>query len=259
MKLEGHTVLITGGSGGIGYELARQLVQRGNTVIVTGRDSNRLQRAKKGLPELHTIQSDVSQSKDIDSLYEQVTRQFPKLDVLVNNAGVMRALNIQAGEQSLEKFTQEININLLGPIWMVKRFLPHLKAQREPAVINVSSGLAFVPLPVFPVYCATKAAVHSFSLSLRAQLKKTPIRVFELMPPATRTDLFADADARFLEGVSLMGVEDMVQECIRGIERDKLEIRPGQSNSLRLMDRLAPNFIQGQLSKTVNILLEGSG
>lgn len=258
MNLQGNTVLITGGAGGIGFELSKNLLERGNTVIATGRDRGKLELAQKQLPKLWIIESDVSKAGEVDSLCVRVTQEFPQLNVVVNNAGVMREINLHSDEHDLEDLTREIDTNLKGPIWMAKRFLSHLKSMPSAAIINVSSGLAFVPLPISPVYCATKAAVHSFTLSLRAQLKNTKIKVFELLPPATQTALLRDFEASDLEGVAVMKVEEMVRQCLRGVERDELEIRPGQSNQLKLMNRLAPGFILSQLSKPVDRMLERS-
>src|SRR6266481_2448580 len=111
----------------------------------------------------HTFRSDVSDPKAIATLYEKVTKQFPDLNILINNAGIMREINVHDKAGSLEDITREIEINLSGPIRMVKQFLPHLKTKSEAAIMNVSSGLAFVPLPISPVYCATKAGLHSFT------------------------------------------------------------------------------------------------
>lgn len=254
MKLDGNTVLITGGTSGIGLELAKELLKRGNAVIITGRDRERLERAKKQLPELHTIQSDASRIADIDSLFARVTQEFPVLNVLVNNAGVMRTINLHSEDQSLDELTREIDINFKGPVWMVKRFLPHLKKMPSAAIVNVSSGLAFVPLPSSPIYCATKAAMNSFTRSLRVQLKKTAVKVFELAPPTTETGLF-DTKSPDLQGVTIMKVDELVRQFLKGFEKDHLEIRPGQANSLKFMNRVAPEFILTQLSKPVDRML----
>ena len=255
MKLDGNTILITGGGSGIGLELTREFVKRGNTVIITGRDQAKLDRAKKELPALHTVRSDVGSTSDIEALFTKVTTEFPALNVLMNNAGVMRYLNVHK-EESLEMFTSEIDINLKGPLWMVQKFLPFLKKAPSAAIINVTSGLAFVPLPTSPVYCATKAALHSFTQSLRVQLKNTKVQVFELCPPATQTELLtSSSDAEDLKGVAVMKVADMVKATLKGLANDDLEIRPGQANQLRFMNRLAPDFILGQLSKPVDRML----
>jgi uncharacterized oxidoreductase len=255
MKLDGNTVLITGGGSGIGLALAKALQKLGNTVIITGRDLAKLERAKQAAPELHVIQSDVARAADIDALFATVMRDFPKMNVLINNAGVMRNINLHKVEGSLEDITQEIDINLSGPIRMVRRFLAHLSKQDSAAIVNISSGLAFVPLPIAPVYCATKAGIHSFTLSLRAQLKKSRVKVFEVAPPATATDLLGDPNSPDLKGIPVMKVDDLVKACIDGMARDRLEIRPGQANQLRFMNRVAPDFILAQLSKSVDRML----
>lgn len=164
----------------------------------------------------------------------------------------MRKINLldrKIGAQDLER---EIETNLTGMIYMVQQFLPHLTSQEFSAIVNVSSGLAFVPLPIAPIYCAAKAGVHSFTQSLRVQLKDTKISVFELAPPITRTPLFdRDIHADDIKGVRLMDVSKMVSQAIRGMERDHFEIRPGLSNILKLMSRIAPQFILKRLSKSV--------
>jgi len=258
MKLNGNTILITGGTSGIGYEMTKQLLEKGNTVIVTGRNQDKLDRIQNQLPKVHTIQSDVSQTKDIQALYNQVTKDFPKLNILINNAGIMKNMNFHSTD-SLETLTQEIDTNLKGPIRMAKVFLPHLKKQSNASIVNVTSGLAFVPLPTAPVYCSTKAALHSFTQSLRVQLKNTSIKVFEVAPPATQTELLGDMDPEDMKGVSIMKVDEMVKASLAGIEQDKFEIRPGQSNQLKFMSRVAPEFILKQMSKPVDRMLKGMG
>lgn len=254
MKTSGNTILITGGTSGIGLELTKQLLQRDNTIIVTGRDAKKMAEVKKRFPAIHTLVSDVSRSEDIQKLVSQLTNEFPKLNWVINNAGVMSTINMH-DDTELETLTKEIEINLMGPIRMVRAFLPLLKKQPHAAIVNVSSGLAFVPLPTSPVYCATKAGLHSFTLSLRVQLKKTSINVFELAPPATETPLLGEFDPEDMKGISVMKVEAMVQEAIKGFESDRLEICPGQSKQLRMMSRIAPSFILGQMSKPVDRML----
>jgi uncharacterized oxidoreductase len=258
MKLSGNTILITGGTSGIGLELTKQLVAKQNTVIITGRNKEKLDQAKAQFPQVHVIQSDVSQPKEIQLLFDKVTREFPDLNFLINNAGIMRMINLTVAKIPSEDLTQEIDINLKGPIRMVDAFLPHLRKKPNGAIVNVSSGLAFVPLPTAPVYCSTKAALHSFTLSLRVQLKGTNVRVFELAPPATQTELLSDFDPEDMKGISIMKVDEMVRVALKGIERDEFEIRPGQSNQLKFMSRLAPDFILKQMSKPVDRMLKES-
>ncbi len=257
MKLTGNTILITGGSSGIGFEFVKQLSALKNTVLITGRDTKKLEKIKKEFSEVQIFQSDVSDPQAIQALYERVIADFPKLNILINNAGIMRTLNLQDSNMDLSDLTREIEINLQGPIRMCKKFLPHLKKQTAAAIVNVSSGLAFTPLPTSPVYCATKAGLHSFTLSLRAQLQRTNVKVFELAPPATQTELLGSFDREDMAGVSIMKVDKMVQAALRGMEKDHFEIRPGQSNQLKMMSRIAPEFILKQMSRPVEKMLSG--
>lgn len=254
MKVTGNTILITGGTSGIGLELTKQLLERGNTLIVTGRDTKKLDEAKKRFPAIHTIASDVSRPADIDKLVAEVTGRFPQLNWVINNAGIMNEINLH-DDITLEQITREVEINLMGPIRMSRAFLPFLKKQPAAAIVNVTSGLAFTPLPSSPVYCATKAGLHSFTLSLRVQLKKTGIKVFELAPPATETPLLGDFNPEDMKGITVMKVDAMVAEGIKGIESDRFEICPGQSKQLRMMSRIAPGFILSQMSKPVDRML----
>jgi uncharacterized oxidoreductase len=252
MKMTGNTILITGGTSGIGLELATQLMQRKNTVIVTGRNLATLEEIRERLPAIHTYQSDVSDPSAISVLYQNVTKDFPALNVVINNAGIMRMLSLD-GKNGLQDIGQEIEINLWGPVRMVEQFLPHLKTKQEAAIVNVSSGLAFVPLASSPIYCATKAGMHSYTQSLRVQLQGTSVKVFELAPPGTSTPLMdnfgSEAFNRSSQGV--MQVDKMVSVAMKGLERDTYEIRPGVSNVLKFMSRLAPDFMLGQLSRPV--------
>jgi uncharacterized oxidoreductase len=248
MKLQNKTILITGGTSGIGLELARQLIQRGNTIIVTGRDPEKLEATKKALPGVHGVQSDVSDPTAIEALHDSVVAKFPALDVLINNAGIMRNLDLNK-TRALTDVTREIEINLSGPIRMVQQFLPHLKTRPGSAIVNVSSGLAFVPFPTSPVYCATKAALHSYSQSLRIQLKGTGVTVIELAPPGVETPLFRGEFEEELKNEKGMDVMKLGNLAISGIESGRPEVRPGQSNLLKAMSRIAPGFMLNQLAK----------
>ena len=252
MKMTGNTILITGGTSGIGLELATQLSQRDNTVLVTGRNPATLHEIGKRLPNIHTYQSDVSDSSAITTLYQKVTQDFPTLNVVINNAGIMRMLSLN-GKNGLQDIGQEIEINLLGPVHMVEQFLPYLKTKQEAAIVNVSSGLAFVPLASAPIYCATKAGIHSYTQSLRVQLQGTSVKVFELAPPPTNTPLMDNfgSDTSNSSSRGVMKVDKMVSVAMKGLESDTYEIRPGVSNVLKLMSRLAPTFMLRQLSKPV--------
>ena len=252
MNLNENTVLITGGSSGIGFEMAKEFIAAKNKVIITGRNMDRLEKAKQKLGDVSIIQSDVSNPESIKELYKQVSKEFPDLNVLVNNAGVMFTINLQDHNLSADELTKEFDINVKGTIWMNDAFLPLLKKNKNAATVTVSSGLAFVPLPISPVYCATKAALHSYTLSLRAQLKNTDVKVFELAPPATETELLADFNEEDMEGISTMTVQAMVADFLKGFSKNKYEICPGQSSQMKFMSRFFPGFILKQMSKTVD-------
>ena len=248
MKLTNKTILITGGTSGIGLELARQLLARGNTVIVTGRDRAKIDAAQCALPGLHAFESDVSDPDAIARLGDDVVARFPMLDVLVNNAGTMRNLDLKAN-RNLTDVTREIDSNLSGPIRMVQRFLPHLRTRDGALIVNVSSGLAFVPMPISPVYSATKAALHAFTRCLRAQLEGTGVSVVELAPPPVETPLLRGEFAEEMKGEKGMEVSVLARRAIAGIEAGRLEIRPGVSNVLQAMSRIAPRFMFAQMAK----------
>ena len=252
MKLTNRTILITGGTSGIGFELAKQLLARNNVVIITGRDQRRLDQTKSALPGLHTFVSDVSDPASIAALHRDVLAQFPQLNLLINNAGVMRNVNLSR-ERSLEDVTREIDTNLSGPVRMIQQFLPELRNAKEALVVNVSSGLAFIPMAISPVYSATKAAMHSYTQSLRVQLRGSTVQVVELAPPATETPLLRAEFEAEMKNQKGMDVETMVRKSIAGIEAGKVEIRPGLSNVLKLMSRIAPNFMLNQLSRMTAI------
>ena len=250
MELKNNTILITGGTSGFGFEFAKRLLELGNTVIVTGRDPVKLASAKKALAGLHTLQSDVSSPKEIADLYEQVTAQFPKLNILINNAGQMRRMSLHDTSIGLRDITREVEINLMGPIRMVQAFLPHLKRMQSAAILNVTSGLALVPFPIAPIYGATKSGLRSYTKSLRVQLKNTKIKVFELIAPASNTplnDQFLGMDG--FDAKRMIAPEKIIDAAIKGLENDKYEIYPGVARVLLIMSRVAPGFMLKQLSK----------
>jgi uncharacterized oxidoreductase len=248
MKLRQRTILITGGTSGIGFELTRQLLARGNAVIVTGRDARRLADAQRRLPGLHGVVSDVADPGAIAALHAEVTTRFPALDVLVNNAGIMRNLDLTR-PHALADVTREIDVNLRGPLQMVQQFLPHLRARGEAAIVNVSSGLAFVPLAISPVYSAAKSALHAYTRALRVQLADSGVRVFEIAPPPVETRLMRTGFEAELKGAKGMAVEALASQAIAGIERGRDEIRPGLANVLKAMSRIAPEFMFRQMTR----------
>lgn len=188
MKLNERTVLITGGSSGIGLALAERFLKSGNRVIVTGRRAELLDATAKQLPGVITEVSDSGDAKARERLVATLTEKYPELDVVINNAGIQRKVDFVTGEPWADT-QSELAINLEGPIHMAGLFLPHLLKKAAATLINVSSGLAFAPIARMPIYCATKAALHSFTVSLRHQLKGTSVEVIEVIPPAVYSNL----------------------------------------------------------------------
>ena len=245
MKLTGRTILITGGSAGIGLAFALKFLELGNEVIVTGRRQAALDQVKSKYPKLHTIQSDVADPAQIAALAARVKSDFPRLDVLMNNAGIMLYKNLKSRAADLTGLMTEMNINVGGVIGTTSALIDVLTSNKG-TVINVSSGLAFVPLPAAPIYSATKAAIHSYTQSLRFQLEETGVEVIELMPPAVKTDMTTELAEG---GGSVISTDELVKQSFALLKAGTVEIRPGQSKQLAFLRRLAPNFINRQLWK----------
>jgi len=194
MKPTGNTILITGGGSGIGRGLAGAFHALGNQVIVAGRRRSALDETVASHPGMKSLLVDMTDAVSIRAFAAKAALEFPALNVLINNAGIMRAEKLLMQQADLTDAEAIIATNLLGPIRLTAALLPHLKKQPNSAIINVSSGLAFMPMAQTPTYCATKAAIHSYTLSLRSQLRNTGIEVLELIPPYVATQLMGNAD-----------------------------------------------------------------
>lgn len=242
MDLKNSTVLITGGTSGIGLELVKQLTEQGSQVIVTGRKIEALREVKKNFPNIYTFQSDVSNPEDIKQLYQKVIHQFPELNVLINNAGEMRLIDLQDNSNSLEDITREIDINLSGAIHMAYQFLPHLLTKQSAALVNVSSAIAFMPYSIAPIYSASKAGTHAFTMALRLQLKDTSVKVMELIPPGVNTNLQNDWVLK-VNPKQMMDVDKLVSVAIRGLKKDISEIKPSSVKVLKFLRRIVPNAL----------------
>lgn len=193
MKVTGNTILITGGGSGIGRALAESFHRLGNQVIIAGRRKQALDATTSANPGMKSVTLDIENAAAIRAFATSLTRDYPALNVLINNAGIMRPENIREHPEDIADAEAIVTTNLLGPIRLTAALLPHLRKQAYSAIMNVSSGLAFVPLAVTPTYCATKAAIHSYTESLRYQLKGTATDVLELVPPYVQTDLMNGA------------------------------------------------------------------
>jgi uncharacterized oxidoreductase len=221
MQLSGNTILVTGGTSGIGMALAERFLSLGNEVIVCGRRAEALEAMKKRQPRIHTRICDVGSAEDRVALSHWITAEFPKLNVLVNNAGIQRKHDFKSLEDWSDTIS-EIDININGPVHLSALLIPHLLRQRKSEIINVSSNLAFVPLAPMPVYCASKAFIHSFTLSLRHQLKDTSVGVSEIIPPAVKTNLGGAHDF----GADLDAFADSI---IAQLKEGKIEATYGMS------------------------------
>jgi len=212
MKLTGNTILMTGGGSGIGRGLAESFHRLGNKVIITGRRQEALDETTKANPGIVSIKLDVNDPESIRTVAARAKGEHPDLNVLVNNAGIMRTEDLKALPAGLADSEAVITTNLLGPIRVTAALLPHLQKQAEAVIVNVSSGLGFVPLPITPTYSATKAALHSYTVSLRVQLAGTPIEVIEIIPPAVATDL---TPGRSATNPRMMSLPDFIDQTMQ--------------------------------------------
>jgi uncharacterized oxidoreductase len=232
MKMQSNTIFITGGTSGIGKGLAEAFHQLGNQVIISGRREERLRSICAANPGMRHYVLDVTDLSAARNKARKVIEEFPGLNCVFNNAGVQRRHDFAAGKSIDDSaMLAEIQTNLLGLIRVSAEFLPHLKKQQNATLLNVSSGLAFVPLAVFPVYCATKAAVHSFSLSLRHQLRDSKVKVIELIPPYVATELGGGSQAP-AGALHQMPLETFIAETMKELAGDADEIAIGGVKNL---------------------------
>jgi uncharacterized oxidoreductase len=194
MQLSGNTILITGGGSGIGRGLAEAFFGLGNQVVIAGRRRQALEQTTAANPGIKSLPLDIQDADSIRSFADRAVSAFPSFNVLINNAGIMRREKLLAQQPDLADAEAIVTTNLLGPIRLTTALLPHLEKQPHAVIINVTSGLAFVPLTLTPTYSATKAAIHSYTLSLRYQLRNTRVEVLELIPPYVATDLLDGAN-----------------------------------------------------------------
>jgi uncharacterized oxidoreductase len=245
MRIYGNTILITGGATGIGLALAKSLLELGNEVIICGRRTDRLSAARQANPALHVRVADVSDPEGRNNLVAWLGENFPRLNILVNNAGVQHLFGFRDGPSGLAGIDEEIATNLSAPIHLTTLLLPLLEGQSEAAILNISSGLGFTPLAQMPVYCATKAALHSLTMSLRYQLRATAVRVFEIIPPLVQSELGAAHRPAEMNS-SAMPADVAVSDIIAALSSDTLEVAIGDAaNLFNKRDALFPMLNRG--------------
>ena len=235
MNTTNNTILITGGTAGIGLEAAKLFSSAGNTVIITGRDKQRLDKALASLPGVTGILSDVSKQADVEALAAAIKKDFPQLNIVVNNAGRALLYDITGGDNAFEKAEDEMLTNYLSVIRLNEKLLPVLSAQPAAAIVNVSSVVAFVPGSL-TTYSASKAALHSCTQSLRINLqRKGNIKVFELMPPLVNTEFSAP-----IGGANGVSPTVVAQDLLDGLANDVYEIRTGKTQFIYDLYRQSP-------------------
>jgi uncharacterized oxidoreductase len=234
MKLSGNTVLITGGAAGIGFAFAERFIKAGNKVIICGRREAKLREAKEKYPELITHVCDVTKESDRIMLFDWVTSEYPDVNVLVNNAGIQQRYHVlkTKAKEEWSYYNQEIAANIEAPFHFALLFAPDFATKDYSAILNVTSGLAYTPMAIAPIYSATKAAVHSFTMSLRHQLEDTGIEVIEIAPPAVNTDLGG-------AGLHTFGtpVDEFADAIFKDLEAGKTEIGYARAEKAMRMSR----------------------
>jgi len=228
MKMNGNTILITGGGSGIGRGLAEAFYREDNKVIIAGRRQNVLDEVTSNNPGMSSLVLDLEQPESIADAAGQLCSAFPDLNIVIHNAGIMRPEQLLDGK--LDDAEAMVVTNFLGPIRMTAALLPHLTQRPQATIITVSSGLAFVPLAATPTYCATKAAIHSWTQSLRYQLRDSAIEVLELAPPYVQTELMGPQQA---SDPHAMPLDDFIRETMSAL-------RAPPSSGEMLVERVKP-------------------
>ena len=227
MRMDGNTVLITGGATGIGFSMAKFFHERGSKVIICGRREDRLAQAAGELRGIHTMRCDISDPEDRKELFRQISERFPEVNILINNAGIQRDIDLT--KRIPDADSDEVRINLEAPICLSALFTPLLSGKDNAVIVNVSSGLAFMVERAagMPIYCATKAGLHAFSIAQRIQLAPLGIRVVEVIPPMVESELNTEGRRKrnMLRSPFMMSSDEFVEKALAKMEQGMDEIR----------------------------------
>ncbi|MCF1715631.1 SDR family NAD(P)-dependent oxidoreductase [Flavihumibacter sp. RY-1] len=237
MKLSGNTILITGGSSGIGLEMTKQFSALNNTVIICGRNKETLLEAQWQVPGIHIYTCDLALESDRLKLVAWLADNHPQLNVLINNAAIVHRENFTLDPNGYEKAVKEIETNLIAPIHLIHQLLPLLGTQPNAAIINITTGLVYTPRTLYPIYNSTKTALHSFTQVLREQIKPNPTEIIEVLFPVVNTPWHKGAAPKIA-----IQPKEAVEKMLKGIENKQTEIRVGAVQLLYFLQRLAPRF-----------------
>ena len=244
MQISGNTILVTGGNSGLGRRFAEEFARRGNKVIITGRKQATIDEVVAANPGMKGYALDVQDAQAIRDFAMRVTADHPDLNVAIHNAGIMAAEDLTAPDPQLAE--DIVTTNLLGPIRLIAALMPHMLRQARATIMTVSSGLAFVPLVKTPTYNATKAAIHSYSLSLREQLKETNVEVIEIVPPGVQTDLMPGQ----ADDPQMMPLEDYIAETMANFEKQPTP----SENAVARVDFLRKAAEEGRFAQVFQML-----
>lgn len=233
MNITNNTILLTGGTSGIGLELLKQLYRDNKMIVVSGNPSN-IEKVKKDYRDIMGIVCDLGNKDSVKQLIKKCLHEFNEVNILINNAAVQNNYSFISEENAFEKIENEVTVNLISPLFLIYGLLPVLLKNDNAAIINISSGLAFSPKASAPVYCGTKAAIHNITKALRYQLEDAKIKVFEIIPPLVDTRLSKGSNKSKITPKQLVG------EFLSNFQKDKLESNIGRIKFLRILTRLAP-------------------
>ncbi|MFN8575593.1 MAG: SDR family NAD(P)-dependent oxidoreductase [Candidatus Sericytochromatia bacterium] len=238
-KLKGNTILITGGTSGIGFELVKRFYELNNKIIVISSNEKNLSKLREKFPLINTIVCDLSDINQVVNLIEKCKKDFSDINILINNAGIQFKYSLLENTYDYHNIVKETQLNFITPMILCYYFIPVLKKNNNSAIINVSSTLAIIPKKQTPIYCGTKAAIHISTKSLRYQLEGSNIKVFEIIPPLVDTNMTQDIKKSKVKKIS---PESLVNEFIIKFNESEYEMNIGKVKILRLLQRLSPNL-----------------